>query len=108
MQHDIRVLIPTANGEAAITCPAGTIIETLAERFGALSSPLAAVKANNEILPLSAPLEINARLEPVLLESHDGASIYRHSLAFLLAVAARELFPSRGLTIGHSLGHGYY
>jgi uridine kinase len=66
------------------------------------------VKVNNEILPLGTRLETNASLEPVLLESGEGAAIYRRSLAFLLAVAARELFPERSLYIGHSLGHSYY
>ena len=108
MKNEIRALVASAEGETAFTCPSGTIIETLASRFGTLPAPLAAVKVNNEILPLSAPLEINARLEPVLMDSSEGAAIYRHSLAFLLAVAARELFPLKGLNVGHSLGYGYY
>jgi uridine kinase len=69
---------------------------------------VAAVRVNNEILPLSARLEVNAVLEPISLESPDGVMIYRRSLAFLLAVAARNLFPHRSLYVGHSLGNSYY
>jgi uridine kinase len=67
-----------------------------------------AVKLNNQVIPLSFRLEINGILEPVFLNSVEGAHVYRRSLAFLLALAAWELFPGRSLRIGHSLGNGYY
>jgi len=89
-------------------CPYGTRVETLVERFGRLAHPLVAVRANNELLPLASRLEVNSELKPVTLESSDGTMIYRRSLAFLLAVAARELYPDRPLVIGHSLGNGYF
>ncbi|WP_010256223.1 nucleoside kinase [Treponema primitia] len=67
-----------------------------------------AVKINNQILPLSVRIEINAVLEPIFPNSTEGAMIYRRSLAFLLALAGQELFPGRNLRIGHSLGNGYF
>ena len=91
-----------------LTCASGAIGESLIPQFTSLQSPLVAMKVNNEILPLSARLEINAMVEPVTLESHEGVVIYRRSLAFLLAVAARELFPDKRLYVGHSLGRSYY
>ena len=111
MKNEVRIsLIREGNAGAplSLSCPAGASIESMVSQFGSLPSPWAAVKVNNEVLPLSARLEVNARIEPVLIESPEGVIIYRHSLAFLLAVAARELFPERSLYIGHSLGHGYY
>ncbi|MCL2381254.1 MAG: nucleoside kinase [Treponema sp.] len=109
MTRELQVSIAGEGGGAlTLHCPAGTIIESLASRFAPASSALVAVKANNEILPLSAPLEVHSRLEPVLLESPEGAALYRCSLAFLLAVAAGRLFPEKSLYIGHSLGYGYY
>ncbi|GAB6392429.1 MAG: phosphoribulokinase/uridine kinase family protein [Treponematales bacterium] len=104
----IEIRVARDGGEERIPCPFGAAAETVVSRFGPLPGPLAAVKVNNEILPLSARLRVNARLEPVLLGSQEGAAIYRRSLAFLLAATAKELFPSRGLYIGHSLGNGYY
>jgi uridine kinase len=92
----------------ALACPLGTPVETLVEHFGPLPGGLAAVRVNNEILPLSTRLEVNSILAPVSLEEPDGVMIYRRSLAFLLAVAARELFPDRSLYVGHSLGNSYY
>ena len=119
MKKEIQVLIKTAekepiagsNGEEGwlrLACPDSTELESLVHHFSALPSPVVAVKVNNEILSLSERLEVNASLEPVLLASSEGAVVYRNSLAFLLAVAAGDLFPERSLYIGHSLGRSYY
>ena len=94
--------------EKELLCQIGASIESLVSQFGNLPSPLVAVRVNGEILSLSTRLEVNATLEPVLLDSPEGAALYRCSLAFLLAVAAKSLFPSRSLYVGHSLGNGYY
>ncbi len=37
-----------------------------------------------------------------------GAEVYRHSLCFLLAKAARELVPKRRLLVSMAIGNGYY
>jgi uridine kinase len=94
--------------EGPLFCPAGIRADTLIGRFGLREQDIAAVRVNNEILPLNTRLEVNALLEPVALDSPEGVMIYRRSLAFLLAIAARELFPARNLSIGHSLGNSYY
>jgi uridine kinase len=91
-----------------LTLPQGTPAEALLPEWGTPEGTVAAVKVNNAMLPLAVLLQVNARVEPVLLASRDGAMIYRRSLAFLLALAANETFPGRGLRIGHSLGAGYY
>ncbi|AEF81628.1 nucleoside kinase [Leadbettera azotonutricia] len=107
--QDLEIRIRSSGSDdKIISCPYGVPVEDLVSQFGVLSGPLVAVKANNEILPLRARLETNAVLEPVLLEENEGVALYRRSLAFLLAVAARELFPERSLYVGHSLGHSFY
>jgi len=108
MKNQIKVLIKNGDTETSVNCPIGTSVESLVSHFGSLPSTLAAVTANDEILPLSAWLEVNTKMEPVLLDSSVGMSVYRCSLAFLLAVAARDLFPEHRLYVGHSLGHSYY
>jgi uridine kinase len=90
------------------TCPYGTQADALIGRFGLDPDSIAAVRVNNEIRPLKTPLAVNSLLEPVPLDSPEGAMIYRRSLAFLLAIAARKLFPERSLYVGHSLGNSYY
>ncbi|MDR1909506.1 MAG: nucleoside kinase [Spirochaetaceae bacterium] len=86
----------------------GTVIESLADGMGPLEGPLVAVKVSNELLPLSARIEIDAALEPVTIAQSEGVMIYRRSLAFLLAMAARDVFPGKNLVVGHSLGNSYY
>ena len=102
---DIQIHLP--NG-VSLRCPCATQAETLVEHFGEIKGGLAAVKVNNELRPLSTLLEVNTSLEPVTLESSEGAMIYRRSLSFLLAIAVRDLFPHRSLYVGHSLGNSYY
>jgi uridine kinase len=107
---DLRITFsncPAASGDP-LSCPPGTPADTLIGRSGVHEREIAAIRVNNEILPLNARLEVNAALEPVLLESPEGVMIYRRSLAFMLAIAARNLFPDRNLSIGHSLGNSYY
>ncbi|MDR1211226.1 MAG: nucleoside kinase [Spirochaetaceae bacterium] len=103
--NEIKVRFST--GES-VNCPLGIRVDELAGGFGSLHTDIAAVKINNKIMPLSTRLDINAVLEPVLLDVPDGVMIYRRSLAFLLAKAARRIFPDRGLSVGHSLGNTYY
>ncbi|MDR1105189.1 MAG: nucleoside kinase [Treponema sp.] len=102
-----NIRIRFADGDPVV-CEAGVQAASFAGRLGANENKIAAVRVNNEILPLSAKIEVNADIEPVLLEAPEGVMIYRRSLAFILAIAARELFPERSLYVGHSLGNSYY
>lgn len=82
------------------------LLEKLTE--GANDRKVIAVKVNNEICSLDAPINISAQIEGVFLDTKEGASIYRRSLCFVLAAAANNLFPGTRLLVGHSLGYGYY
>ncbi|MDR0495382.1 MAG: nucleoside kinase [Treponema sp.] len=95
-------------GDKTASCPFGTIADTLLGSLGIDENSVIALKVNNEIRPLKTRLEVNSALEPVFLDSPEGAMIYRRSLAFLLALAARKLFPSNNLYVGHALGDSYY
>ena len=67
-----------------------------------------AVRVNNEIRGLNDSILINANVEPVYINTRDGAAIYRRSLCFVLAAASHALFPNVRLLVGHSLDYGYY
>jgi uridine kinase len=102
---DIKV---TLGPDKTFDCPFGVIADTLLPHFGIAENDIIALRVNNEIRPLKTRLEVNSRLEPVLMDSPEGAMIYRRSLSFILAIAARELFPGKRLYVGHSLGNSYY
>jgi len=105
---DIKVSLAGADKVQTFDCPFGVIADTLLPHFGIAENEIIALRVNNEIRPLKTRLEVNSVLEPVLLDSPEGAMIYRRSLSFILAIAARELFPDRRLYVGHSLGNSYY
>jgi len=88
--------------------PYGTKALDLVKNFEIPAETLAAVKVNNEIRPIGTTLLMNANIEPVLIDSSEGTSIYRRTLSFVLAIAARNIFPDDGVYVGHSLGNSYY
>ncbi len=67
-----------------------------------------AARFNNKVVRLSYPLTTDGRLSFVTLDSSDGMSVYRRSLAFVMIRASRELFPEARVYIRHSLSKGYY
>ncbi len=81
---------------------------TILNKFDSDRGKILAVKVNNEICSLDSYINISAVLEPIYADSKEGASIYRRSLCFVLAVAAHNIFPNVRLLVGHSLGYGYY
>ncbi|MDR0877748.1 MAG: nucleoside kinase [Treponema sp.] len=106
---DVQVQIIRKNDKPLdITVPAGTRINTLTGHFGIDEDSIAAVKVNNERVSLNISLDVNVTLEPISLDTPEGAMIYRRSLAYILAITAQKLFPERSLYIGHSLGNSYY
>ncbi|TFG82949.1 MAG: nucleoside kinase [Spirochaetales bacterium] len=103
--HQISIRFPSGVVEAY---PFGTKISAITGGFGSLRHPLAAVLVNNELQPLDASILTNCSVEPVLVDSPQGAFAYRRSLCFMAAIAARELFPERDLVVGQAIGYGFY
>ncbi len=99
-----------------ITYPNKKIIEVekntsaydLIKNFDEPKDEILAIRLNNKIYPLDKEVKYSSFAEPVLINSKDGAGIYRRSLCFLLAAAAHKIFPESHLLVGHSLGYGYY
>lgn len=57
---------------------------------------------------LSYPLERDAALDIITQSNGDGMRVYRRSLAFVLRVAAHELFPEMQLSLDHALPFGAF
>lgn len=75
---------------------------------GGTAFPPVAVSINNELEGLAAPLNANCRIAPIYPDSPLGAEVYRRSLCFVLAMAAREIVPERRLMVSMAIGNGYY
>jgi len=67
-----------------------------------------AVKINGEARDLSSPIDSQAEMEPVYLDSEEGLDILRHSTSHVMAMAVKELFPGVKVTIGPSIENGFY
>ncbi len=99
--HQVTIKYPSGQSEAY---PFGVKVSAVTSGFGPLKRPLAAVLVNNELQPLDASVITNCSIEPVLIDSNQGAYAYRRSLCFLAAIAARDLFPGRDLVVGQEIG----
>lgn len=67
-----------------------------------------AVRVNNELYSLSRTIDVRSSVSPVTNKTTEGSNVYRRTLCFVLAAAARSLYPGLRLLVGHSLGYGYY
>ncbi|MBR5017859.1 MAG: nucleoside kinase [Spirochaetia bacterium] len=65
------------------------------------------LKVNNLIEEIDKPAAVNSISEPIYLDSRDGTKIYRNTFCFVIAMAAKELFPDRRLIIGNTIGHSF-
>ncbi|QHT63825.1 threonine--tRNA ligase [Paenibacillus lycopersici] len=89
----------------------GATIEDVA---GSISTGLrknaVAGKVDGKVVDLNTPLERDAALEIVTLDSADGLEVYRHSTAHLMAQAIKRLYPERNvkLGIGPVIEDGFY
>ena len=64
-------------------------------------------RVNNLITEIDKPAPAGSVSEPVYLDSHEGSKIYRNTFCFVIAMAAKELFPDRHLIIGNTIGHSF-
>ena len=69
---------------------------------------VAAIKVNDILQDLSAPVGSGSTVEPVFIDSEKGLDILRHSASHVMAMAVKELFPGVKITIGPAIENGFY
>ncbi|MDR7318427.1 threonine--tRNA ligase [Brevibacillus nitrificans] len=89
---------------------AGTTIEDIAGSISAsLKKKAVAGKKDGKVVDLYTPLEEDAAIEIVTLDSPDGVEVYRHSTAHLLAQAVKRIYGSEvKFGIGPVIEDGFY
>lgn len=102
------ITITLPNGHQ-LTCPIGTSVGTLPGADGGEDGlPYIAAMANNDLVSLSFPLDVDTSVRFLTIADSNGWRVYRRSLAFLAAKALRELFPKADFSVEHSCGPGLY
>jgi uridine kinase len=95
-----------------LEAPIGTPLETFVltyDRQQKPPKPLAVAAIVDGLLrELTMPVTRDVVVEPVRMDTSDGGRIYRRSLAFLLTVAAAELFPGIQVLIDYALPSGAF
>ena len=111
MTENIKLI--TSSPEVEIHLPDGRVLSgprgaTVGEFLAAVptESQWVAAVVNNELRELTYAIEIESRVEPLSMESADGARIYRRSLTFLLEMAFADLFAEGVLFVDHSVASG--
>ncbi len=78
----------------------------------AISASLAkaalAVKVNDQLQDLSAPIINGATVTVITSKDKDGLHILRHSCSHVMAEAVKELWPETQVTIGPAIENGFY
>ena len=105
-----NITVSVADG-ASKTFPKGVrIADALAELVsGKKRKATVAVKVEDRLLDLAAPLHSDTTLEPVSVDSEAGLEILRHSTAHIMALAVKELFGDEvKVAIGPAIEDGFY
>jgi len=89
---------------------AGVTIEDVAASISpGLKKKAVAGKLNGKVVDLYTPINEDARVEVVTLDSPEGLEVYRHSTAHLLAQAVKRLYGQEvKLGIGPVIENGFY
>ncbi len=90
--------------------PRGTTFLEIARTIGeGLARQAVAARVDGRLLDLATPVENDARLELITLNTRDGLEVYRHTSAHLMAHAVKALFGSEvQVTIGPAIENGFY
>ncbi len=89
----------------------GITIEGIAESISTgLRKNAIAGKLNGKVVDIYLPIEENAEVEIVTLDSKDGLEVYRHSTAHLMAQAIKRIYGNKEvkLGIGPVIEDGFY
>ena len=104
-EEKLKITFPDGN---TIETAKNTVASELLKNINGQDSRVLAMRLNNKIYSLEKKIKYSGKIEPVFIDTKDGANIYRRSLCLLLAAATHRLYPEYQLLVGHSLGYGYY
>ncbi len=96
------------SGSDARCFESGVTVYDAAKEAGLISREVLAAKVNGTVVALTTPLTSDAEVELLTFSDPDGAKVFRHTAAHILAQAVKRLYPDVKLTIGPSIDNGFY
>ncbi|PKN29796.1 MAG: threonine--tRNA ligase [Deltaproteobacteria bacterium HGW-Deltaproteobacteria-21] len=69
---------------------------------------IVALKANGQLRDLTSPVDSDAQVQPIYVDSIEGLEILRHSTSHVMAMAVKELYPGVKVAIGPAIENGFY
>jgi len=108
MSNKVQVTFPDG---AVRAFEQGVTMGQIAEAISpGLRKAAVAGKVNGEIVDLNRPIEADALIEIITLDSDEGLKVYRHSTAHLMAQAIKRIYGEKAvkLGIGPVIADGFY
>lgn len=88
---------------------AGVTGNDVAKKIGErLARDAVAIKVNDVLLDLSAPINEDAKIQIITFNDKEGKEIFWHSSSHILSMAVKEIWPDVKLTIGPAIDNGFY
>ena len=86
----------------------GTTVYEAAVSVAPVSRDVVAAKVDGVVSDLTKKLTSDCEISLLTFEDEDGAHVFRHTAAHILAQAVKRLYPDAKLTIGPALDNGFY
>lgn len=103
-----RLTVTFADGRVE-RVPPGTPLRTLQPTPAPPHrQPYIAALVNNDVSPLTYPIEMDCSIKWLTRQDPEGVHVYRRSLTFLLAKAVKGLYPSATFSVDHAISNALY
>ena len=85
-----------------------TVYDAAREVFGMVERSVLAASVNGQTVALNYEITADADVKLLTFADKEGAHVFRHTAAHILAQAVKRLYPQTKLTIGPALDDGFY
>ncbi len=85
-----------------------TVYDAAKEAFGMVERSVIAAIVNGETVALNYEIGADADVKLLTFADKEGAHVFRHTAAHILAQAVKRLYPETKLTIGPAIEGGFY
>ena len=96
------------SGDKRFTCEGPVSVYEAAKALEIISREVITARVNGELTELSTVVDGDAQVELLTYKDPDGAKVFRHTAAHVMAQAVKRLFPETKQTIGPATENGYF